>query len=81
MHIGTRYGLNLEAWDSRHSGDVSSREQAREGGLTAGQCRYETMIYNVRAPSGSVMVCWTTTQPREFCGRKTSENKLLGINS
>ena len=22
--------------------------------------------------------CWTTTLPREFCGRNTSKNKLVG---
>ena len=80
----TGYGLYLEAWSSRHSGAVSGREQVQEGDLTAVHWRGKTMLFNGKKPSGrfagsSVSKFWTTTPPRELCGRNMSKNKLVDI--
>ena len=33
---------------------ISNREQAQEGGITEGQCRFQTTLWKGKAPSGSV---------------------------
>ena len=56
MHITIiGYGLHLEAWFSRHSGDVSSSKQAQEGELTEIQWILQTTIWKGKASSGSVV--------------------------
>ena len=85
MHSdSTSNGLHLEAWGIRHPGAVSSMEQAQEVGITEGQWRCETTLWNDRAKIGSVtggvvMGCWNTTTPRGLCGSNTSEYTLLVI--
>ena len=77
MHCsGTRYGLHVEEWGIRHSGSVSSRYQSQDIELTAGQRRYEMILWKGKAPSGSIAEgsvgeCWTTTPPMKFFGRNT----------
>ena len=52
MHSDSnRYGLYLEAWGSRHSSSVFSRDKAQERGMTSVQCRFQTRLWNGRAPS------------------------------
>ena len=83
MHSsGTGYGLYFEAWGIKHSGSVSSKEQAQERELTAGQGWFQMTLWKGKSPSGSIAEgsvgeCWTNTPPMEFCGRKTLKTILL----
>ena len=85
MHsVSTGSGLNLEAWGVRHPGDVCSREQAQEGGITEGHCGCHMALWNGRSSIGritwvSVGGCWMNNLSMELCGSNTSEYTLVVI--
>ena len=75
----------LEAWGVRHLVTVSIRYPEQEVGIASGCWRFQMTLWNGREPIGSVAGrgdsrCWTTTPPRELCGRKKLEHKIVGIN-